>query len=57
MKILWVSVSTAAYKEAKIDVSQTVLDPGKPLDKHHHAHVSDAMETICKAISQAFSAP
>lgn len=57
VKILWVPVSTAAYQEAKIDVYQAALDPAKPLDKHHHAHVSDAMETICKAISQAFSAP
>ncbi|MFL5348674.1 MAG: toll/interleukin-1 receptor domain-containing protein [Hyalangium sp.] len=56
VKILWVPVSTAAFKEAKIDIYQAVLDPIKPLDKHHHAHVSDAMEKICNAISQAFSA-
>jgi hypothetical protein len=57
VKILWVPVSTAAYEETKIYMYQAALDPKKPLDKHHHAHVSDAMETICKAISEAFSTP
>jgi len=55
VKILWVPVSTCAFKEAKLDVYQAVLDPAKPLDKHHHAYVNDAMEKICQAISQAFS--
>jgi hypothetical protein len=57
VKILWVPVSTAAYEETSIYMYQAALAPSKPLDKHHYAHVSDAMETICKAISEAFSGP
>jgi len=57
VKILWVPLSHAAFAETKIDKYQAVLDPARPMNMRHHAHVGKAMEEVCKAISQAFSAP
>lgn len=56
VKILWVPLKTAAFQEAGLGKYQGVLDPAKPLSKRHHAYVDEAMEEICNAISQAFSA-
>lgn len=56
VKILWVLLSHAAYKEAKLDKYQAALDPALPLNMRHFAHVGKALEELCDAISRAFSA-
>ncbi|QSQ22227.1 toll/interleukin-1 receptor domain-containing protein [Pyxidicoccus parkwayensis] len=53
--VIWIPVSACLYESVGIDKYQAVLNPAKPLNRLHHAHVDEELVRICREIQKAFT--
>jgi predicted nucleotide-binding protein len=52
LTIVWIPVSSSAYRDTVIEPYQAVINPGKPLDKMNSGELNDALLKVYEAIKQ-----